>query len=226
MSTSMENQGKPITTHDMVVVHRMFRREFGEAAGRVRGVRHGSRAQVRLVAERLELLLDTLHHHHEGEDRLLWPKLAERRPEQGELWKRMQGQHAELSAHLARAGALLGTWAAAGGSTHREELAEALDQVSKAAGDHFDQEEHEALPLVPGAVTQAEWDEIGDAASAAVPKSRLFTVLGMILKETDPGEQILIMGHLPLPPRVLWRAVGERNFRRLEQRLEAAVGHG
>ncbi|WP_037835984.1 hemerythrin domain-containing protein [Streptomyces sp. NRRL S-244] len=226
MSTSMENQGKPITTHDMVVVHRMFRREFGEAAGRVRGVRHGSRAQVRLVAERLELLLDTLHHHHEGEDRLLWPKLAERRPEQAELWKRMRGQHAELSAGLARASALLGPWAAAGGSTHREELAEALDQVAKAAGDHFDQEEHEALPLVAGVVSQAEWDEIGDAASAAVPKSKLFTVLGMILKETDPGEQILIMGHLPLPPRVLWRAVGERNFRRLEQRLEAAVGHG
>ncbi|WP_406186860.1 hemerythrin domain-containing protein [Streptomyces sp. NBC_01006] len=226
MSTSMQNQGKPITTHDMVVVHRMFRREFGEAAGRVRGVRHGSRAQVRLVAERLELLLDTLHHHHEGEDRLLWPKLTQRLPRQRELWKRMQDQHAELSDHLARAGALLGPWAAAGGSTHREELAEALDQVSKAAGDHFDQEEREALPLVPGVVSQAEWDEIGDAASAAVPKSRLFTVLGMILKETDPGEQILIMGHLPLPPRVLWRAVGERNFRRLEQRLEAAVGHG
>ncbi|MFI6144757.1 hemerythrin domain-containing protein [Streptomyces sp. NPDC051109] len=226
MSTSMENQGKPITTHDMVVVHRMFRREFGEAAGRVRGVRHGSRAQVRLVAERLELLLDTLHHHHEGEDRLLWPKLAERRPDQGELWKRMRGQHAELSAHLARAGALLGPWAAAGGSTHREELAEALDQVSKAAGDHFDEEEREALPLVAGVVSQGEWDEIGDAASAAVPKSKLFTVLGMILKETDPGEQILIMGHLPLPPRVLWRAVGERNFHRLEQRLAAAVGHG
>ncbi|MFI5669524.1 hemerythrin domain-containing protein [Streptomyces sp. NPDC051704] len=226
MSTSMQNQGKPITTHDMVVVHRMFRREFGEAAGRVHGVRHGSRAQVRLVADRLDLLLDTLHDHHEGEDRLLWPKLAERLPAQGGLWKRLRGQHAELSALLARAKDLLGAWAAAGGSTHREELADTFDRLSKAVGDHFDQEEREALPLVPGVVSQAEWDEIGDAASAAVPKSRLFTVLGMILKDADPGEQILIMGHLPLPPRVLWHAVGERNFRRLEQRLEAAVGHG
>ncbi|MFD7081733.1 hemerythrin domain-containing protein [Streptomyces sp. NPDC059918] len=222
----MENQGKPITTHDMVVVHRMFRREFGEAAGRVRGVRHGSRAQVRLVADRLELLLDTLHHHHAGEDRLLWPKLARRLPAQGELWKRMQAQHAELSAGLARAQALLRAWAVDGGSTRREELAEAFDQVSKAAGEHFDQEEREALPLVAGVVSQAEWDEIGDAASAAVPKSKLFTVLGMILKDADPGEQILIMGHLPLAPRVLWHAVGERNFHRLEQRLDAAVGHG
>ncbi|MFF0218368.1 hemerythrin domain-containing protein [Streptomyces vinaceus] len=226
MSTSMENQGKPITTHDMVVVHRMFRREFGQAPGRVRGVRHGSRGQVRLVADRLELLLDTLHHHHEGEDRLLWPKLAARLPAQGELWKRMQGQHDDLSARLARAQALLGAWAADGGITHREELAEVLGQVAEAAGEHFDQEESEALPLVAGVVSQAEWDEIGDAASAAVPKSRLFTVLGMILKDADPGEQILIMGHLPLAPRVLWRAVGERNFHRLEQRLEAAVGHG
>ncbi|KMO94671.1 hemerythrin domain-containing protein [Streptomyces roseus] len=226
MSTSMENQGKPLTTHDMVVVHRMFRREFGEAAGRVRGVRHGSRAQVRLVADRLELLLDTLHDHHEGEDRLLWPKLARRLPAQGGLWQRMRGRHAELSAGLARARDLLGAWAADGGRTHREELAEAFDQVSKAAGEHFDDEEREALPLVAGVMSQAEWDEIGDAASAAVPKSRLFTVLGMILKDADPGEQIMIMGHLPLPPRMLWRAVGERAFRRLEQRLDAAVGHG
>ncbi|MEV0416231.1 hemerythrin domain-containing protein [Streptomyces sp. NPDC050448] len=220
----MENQGKPITTHDMVVVHRMFRREFREAAGRVRGVRHGSRAQVRLVADRLALLLDTLHRHHEGEDRLLWPKLAERAPGYGELWKRMQDQHADLSARLGRADALLGPWAAAGAAIHGEELAAVLEQVSRAVEEHFDQEEREALPLVPEAVSQAEWDEIGDAASAAVPKSKLFTVLGMILKEADPGEQILIMAHLPLPPRVIWRAVGERNYRRLEQRLAEAVG--
>ncbi|WP_328619265.1 hemerythrin domain-containing protein [Streptomyces sp. NBC_00354] len=226
MSTSMENQGKPITTHDMVVVHRMFRREFREAAGRVRGVRHGSRAQVRLVADRLALLLDTLHHHHEGEDRLLWPKLAERASGHGELWKRMQGQHADLADRLGRAGALLGPWAAGGAGARGEELAAVLEQVSQAVEEHFDQEEREALPLVPAVVSQAEWDEIGDAASAAVPKSKLLTVLGMILKDADPGEQILIMAHLPLPPRVIWRAVGERNFRRLEERLAAAVGHG
>ncbi|MER7463108.1 hemerythrin domain-containing protein [Streptomyces sp. NPDC097981] len=221
----MENQGKPITTHDMVVVHRMFRREFREAPGRVRGVRHGSRAQVRLVADRLVLLLDTLHHHHESEDRLLWPKLAERVPGQSELWKRMQDRHAGLSVHAGRAKALLGPWAA-GASAHGEELAAVLEQLSRAVGEHFDQEEREALPLVPGAVSQAEWDEIGAAAAAAVPRNRLLTVLGMLLKEADPGEQILIMAHLPLPPRVAWRAVGERSFRRLEERLAQAVGHG
>lgn len=226
MSIPMQNQGKPITTHDMVVVHRMFRREFREAAGRVRGVRHGSRAQIRLVADRLALLLDTLHHHHAGEDRLLWPKLAERIPGHAELWKRMQGQHAELSARLARAGALLGPWAGGAGSARGEELAAALEEVARAVEEHFDEEEREALPLAPGVVSQAEWDEIGAAAVAAVPRSRQFTVLGMILKDTDPGEQILIMAHLPLPPRVLWRAVGERGFRRLEERLAAAVGHG
>ncbi|WP_405758713.1 hemerythrin domain-containing protein [Streptomyces sp. NBC_00073] len=226
MSIPMQNRGKPITTHDMVVVHRMFRREFREAAGRVRGVRHGSRAQIRLVADRLALLLDTLHHHHAGEDRLLWPKLSQRIPGHAELWRRMQSRRAALSARLARTNALLGPWAADGGSARGEELAAALEEVSRALDEHFDEEEREALPLVPGVVSQVEWDEIGDAASAAVPRGKQFTVLGMILKDTDPGEQILIMAHLPLPPRVLWRAVGERNFRRLEERLAAAVGHG
>ncbi|MFE2145243.1 hemerythrin domain-containing protein [Streptomyces sp. NPDC059456] len=226
MPTPLQNQGKPITTHDLVVVHRMFRREFGEAPGRVRGVRHGSRAQIRLVADRLALLLDTLHRHQADEDRLLWPKLAERVPGHAGLWKRMRAQHADLSARLARADALIGPWTAGAGSARGEELAAALEEVSRAAEEHFDEEEREALPLAPEAVSQAEWDEFGTAAVAAAPGSRLFTVLGMILKDTDPGEQILIMAHLPLPPRVLWRAVGERGFRRLEERLAAAVGHG
>ncbi|MET9887954.1 hemerythrin domain-containing protein [Streptomyces sp. NPDC006430] len=220
----------PTTTHEVVMVHRMLRREFRAAAGRVRGVRHGSRAQVRLVADRLALLLDTLHQHYRGEDALLWPELAERLPEHGELWKRMWGRHAELSALLGRAGALIGPWAAAGASAHAEELATAFDQVSRAVEEHFDVEEREVLPLVPAVVSRAEWDGIGAAAgaaaAAAVPGRKLLTVLGMILKEAEPGEQVLIMARVPLAPRVRWRAVGERNYRRLEQRLEEAVGHG
>ncbi|MFE2282992.1 hemerythrin domain-containing protein [Streptomyces sp. NPDC059443] len=214
----MESQGRPFT-HDMVVVHRMFRREFHEAADRVRTAPEGGRAQVKRVAERLSLLLETLHHHHAGEDALLWPKLTERLPGQGDLWRRMEDQHEGLAERLARAAALLDRWSAVVNERDGAELVAVLEEVSRSVDAHFDEEEREVLPLVAGVVSPEEWAMVGEAARTAVPKSKLFTVLGMILKDADAQEREMIIGEMPLPPRVIWRAVGERNFRRRELRL-------
>ncbi|WP_405486926.1 hemerythrin domain-containing protein [Streptomyces sp. NBC_00096] len=228
----MESRERPFT-HDMVVVHRMFRREFHDAAGRVRAAPEGGRAQVDRVAGRLMLLLETLHHHHAGEDALLWPALTERLPESGELWRRMESQHEGLSEGLGRAAVLLERWAAAGGAgpdgggpsgAGGEELAAVFEEVSRAVGAHLDEEEREVLPLVPGVVSREAWAMVGEAARSAIPKSGLFTVLGMILKDADPREREMILGEMPLPPRVMWRLVGERNFRRRELRLRPADG--
>ena len=41
--------------HEMVVVHRAFRREFGAAAGHVRRTRAGDTRRARIVAEHLRL---------------------------------------------------------------------------------------------------------------------------------------------------------------------------
>ena len=69
-----------IDTREMVVVHTAFRREIGAAPGLVRGVAAGDRARAHVVGDHVGLLLEMLHHHHVGEDDLLWPKLLERVP--------------------------------------------------------------------------------------------------------------------------------------------------
>ncbi|MGW6705827.1 hemerythrin domain-containing protein [Streptomyces sp. NPDC054956] len=219
----MESRTRPFT-HDMVVVHRMFRREFRDAADRVRRAPAGGRDQIERVAEWLELLLEALHHHHAGEDALLWPKLTERLPEHAELWRRMEGQHEGLSQPLDTAVALLARWQG-GAEGVAEELAGAFEEVSRSLDAHLDEEEREVLPHAAEALTPAEWALIGDAARSAIPKSKLFTVLGMILKDADAQERQMIIGEMPLPPRVIWRVVGERNFRRRELRLARGGQH-
>jgi hypothetical protein len=64
-----------VDTRDMLVVHDSIRRQFGQAPALVRGVAPGDSVRAAVVADHVDLLGALLHHHHAGEDRLLWPVL-------------------------------------------------------------------------------------------------------------------------------------------------------
>ena len=64
--------------HDMVIVHRAFRRELAVIPRLVRAVPAGDTRRAAVVARHARLVLQGLHLHHTGEDELLWPKLLER----------------------------------------------------------------------------------------------------------------------------------------------------
>ena len=83
-----------IDTRDMVVVHDSIRRQFGQAPALVRGVAPGDTDRAAVVADHLDLLGALLHHHHVGEDRLLWPVLQPRVPaDVAATVARMESQH-------------------------------------------------------------------------------------------------------------------------------------
>ncbi len=65
-------------THDMVVIHRIFRREFHLLAEVVGRTAAGDIRRVVPVAEHLEFCLAALCYHHSTEDEYLWPLLVKR----------------------------------------------------------------------------------------------------------------------------------------------------
>jgi hypothetical protein len=69
---------KTCDTHDMVVVHSVFRREFAQLPSMVRAVTANDTARSALIAEHAREMIDVLRHHHEVEDELLWPRLRAR----------------------------------------------------------------------------------------------------------------------------------------------------
>ena len=69
-----------VDTRDMLVVHNAVRREWGLAPGLVRAVEAGDTRRAEVVAGHLDLQAAMLQHHHEGEDRVLWPVLLPRVP--------------------------------------------------------------------------------------------------------------------------------------------------
>ncbi|MEU3862889.1 hypothetical protein AB0F03_37345, partial [Streptomyces sp. NPDC028722] len=60
---------------EMVVLHRVFRREIPLLADLVEAATPGDRRRTAVLADHLGLVLGALGEHHEGEDDLLWPKL-------------------------------------------------------------------------------------------------------------------------------------------------------
>lgn len=63
----------------MLVVHTAFRREFRLLPGLVRATPVGDAKHAARVAAHLDLITNFLHHHHTGEDTLLWPRRLPKR---------------------------------------------------------------------------------------------------------------------------------------------------
>ena len=216
-----------IDTREMVVVHTAFRRELAAAPALVRGVAPGDRARAQVVGDHVGLLLDMLHHHHVGEDELLWPKLLERVPE--ELTATvllMESQHELIAAELEAAQAALPSWRAAAAVTVRDRLAAALERMHPLLVEHLAAEEQEILPLAARALTQQEWDELGERGMASVPKAKLPMVFGMLMAEGDPEVLRAMIGHAPLVPRLVVPRIAPRAYGRYARQVYGVPRQG
>ncbi len=211
-------------THDMVLVHRVFRREFRLLPLMVRAVPDGDSAVAGPVAAHAREMLDALHHHHENEDELLWPRLLQRTPVDAELVQQMAAQHAVIGQILVRVEAALPAWPRTAGARDGAALAEDLTELSARLGEHLDEEETRVLPIVGRTITPAEWDELAQRGFAAMPKRRALVFLGHILASASPEERTpFLRRRVPPPVRLAYRLIGHRAFTRETAVLRARL---
>jgi iron-sulfur cluster repair protein YtfE (RIC family) len=217
--------GAKVDTWDMVLVHKMFRREFAALPGLVRAVAAGDRARAETVGGHAAVLTRGLHHHHTGEDEMLWPPLLSRIGElDAELVRRMETQHEVVSSLLERIDPVLIRWRAGADEAGRDELAALIAELSVALDEHLDDEENHILPLVSEHVTQAEWTALGEHGQSGIPKGRKGLVaLGAILQDATPDERTRFMALLPALVRLIWRTVGVGIYRKDHAKLYGAA---
>jgi hypothetical protein len=220
---------EPVDTQEMVIVHRLFRREFRMLPTLVQQVPAGDRHRAAIVAGHAADLTYALHHHHTAEDLLLWPKLLARAAPRAELIHRMQAQHERLGVLLERIDVLTARWRPTADPATRDELAHVLAQTSAALDEHLGDEENELLPLVTEHITQSEWDGLTAYGKKALPKNtKAFVYLGLILEEATADERVAFLPRLPAPVRWAWRLIGHRIYRRAITRVRTtqAGPHG
>lgn len=207
-------------TLEMLVVHRLFRRVFGEAPDLVRGVPDGDAERIKRVGDHVLLISRGLHGHHSTEDTLLWDQLAARAPSCSIHVSLMRRQHAEIGRALNDLDAAVPRWQAAPSAATREPVLGALHAILAGLTEHLGDEERLILPPVRQTFTQREWNRLGEHARAETPRNLQFIQLGFLLDALDPAERAEFERHaLPAPARVLYRLVGKRQYRDYRRRV-------
>lgn len=206
--------------HEMVVIHRIFRRHLAEAATIVRTLDDDTPAARRTdVAAHVEFLLTGLHNHHVTEDEFLWPRLQSRASPHVELVARMETQHATAADRISTAEASLARWRAEPSQVAAAELATAIDELLETLNEHLDDEEREILPLVAEHLTVEEWERLGQQSMEKFPRSAMPLMLGQMIDVATPEEAEQFLAKLPLPPRIHWRLIGHRQYQRRMDRV-------
>ena len=206
-------------TAEMVFVHNSFRKQFGNLPGLVRGVPVADQARAAVVVEFLGQLTTALHHHHEGEDELMWPLLLERAPMDSALILRMEEQHERIAELYRRAERFADSFTARADASSRDALAETLAELNDALGEHLHDEEVHILPLVERVMTVPEWEALGERGRAGIPKDRMLVFLGFLLDANTPERGRDMLAKSPVPARLAWALLGRRAFRKEYRRL-------
>ena len=209
MSTTQQ-----IDVRDMAIVHRMFRNGYDEAARLVRAAPAPSAGRVTFLADHIDFALTALHHHHEGEDELLYPKLIERVPEQAPMTEQVEHEHLLIKTALDQASAACAAWRRRPSAETGEALAASLDHLNEVVQPHLDDEEQKVVPLAAVTLTQQEWDAMGKHAVAWIPRNKRGIAFGMLLEPLGEADRAYMMRVLPAPVRMLYPVMIERPYKK------------
>ena len=221
--TTPADAGQTVDTHDMVVVHRAFRRESRLLASLIAAVPDGDTRRARMLAAHLRWYRLGLHNHHQGEDELIWPVLLARVELQAGVVRRMEAQHERVAASLDRVMLALPAWQASASASARNGLVAALTEHRGIVAEHLDDEEAHLLPLAGQYLTPAEWAAQGEHFLATTPRRHLLIFLGAVLEDADAGERASVLTAMPALPRWIWRTAGQRIYARRMRRLRGGL---
>lgn len=209
-----------VDVRDMIVVHTAMLREFRLAPAAVHRTVDGDRRRAKAVSAHIRWICDMLHHHHEGEDELLWPKLRSRVSASSvSLIDEVEAQHAALDVALTDVGVAREAWAAEPTDSSRDRFAQSLERLFVLLKDHLELEERSLLPLAAAALTFDEWHGIGEAAVASMPKSDLPLTFGMFAYEGDAAVLRDMLQSAPAIPRMLLPKIAPRIYARRCRRI-------
>ncbi len=206
-------------TREMVVVHNVFRRIFGDLPALVAAVSPGDHARAEVLADSYTEVATALHHHHTNEDELLWPTLLSRVDADRGFVLRAEEQHERVDALLTRGNTQVEAFRTDASAAQRDALAATIGELNDAIREHMADEERYLLPLVEEHLTVAEWAELGERGRASIPKDRLLIQLGWILDGLSPAERKEFLHTMPVPARVAWRLLGRRMFAKEMRRI-------
>jgi len=198
-------------TRDMIGLHHVFRQAL--ASPYAADVPDGDTARADLVGTYLDNVLRLLHAHHEGEDKLMTPRLLARcTPEEATLVSTIADMHGDVTADIAAAEAAVTTWRISAGTAERDATVAALARLNGSLTPHLDQEENVVLPIASKYLNVAEWGELPAHGMQTFTGDKLWLILGLV-QEQMPAPAVQEMeAHLPPPVLTAWTSTGRSAY--------------
>ena len=217
------SKSQPIDVRDMAIIHRTFRGAYEESARLVRAAPTPSPGRVTFLADHIDFGIAALHHHHEGEDEMLYPKLIERVPDQAPMTEQVEHEHLAIKTALEEASAACAAWRQRPSTETGEALAASLDHLNQVVQPHLDDEEQKVVPLAAVTLTQKEWDAMGKHGVASIPPKMRGLALGMMLDPLNEADRAYMMKHVPAPVRMLFPILVERPWKKYAATLRTGT---
>jgi hemerythrin-like domain-containing protein len=197
-------------------VHLTLRAGLEELAAVVTAWRPGRAPEPAAVHALWPHFATGLHHHHTGEDDIVWPELRKRSADFGPLEEQMRAEHGVLDGHLRAADAAFGAFAEAGDEPSAQRLAGVLAILEASLDDHLRTEEDTVLPLVNRLLSPSEWRPIDTRLLRRLPRRQLAVAVGAIddAVRRTPGAAAALTPP-PLPVRALLALSWRRRYARL-----------
>ncbi len=215
----------------MFLMHHAFRRDLRMFTAAAAATPLEDRATWRALEARWRGFARILHHHHSGEDRVLWPRLLARVDAAGDPAGRatleaMEAEHGEIDPLLAACAEGLARLAAAPDADSRAALVVRLAATRERLGAHLGHEERDALALVQRHLSQQEWHALDKEFAKDYKPSDILLALPWALHEVPAGLWQPVRGFIGAPMVVIWRLTLKGPFERRERRAFRYVRPG
>jgi hypothetical protein len=197
----------------MAAVHKVFRSSFSSAPHFIASTK-GNDARRALIADYYANVMCFLEVHHEGEEELLFPLLAERSPENRGLVDQALADHHKAVAALESSKEALAAWQEKGDS-EAANLERSIDELDAVLSAHLDMEEAEIVPLAGEYVSVEEWGMLPAHGFANFKGDKIWLILGLIRENFTDEQRAIMLAHMPPPAVQMWETMGEASFNQM-----------
>lgn len=192
--------------------HECFRRDFGRLRDLLASTRLlGEESRIAL-AEYWQSLSAVLEHHHENEDRVLFPRLVAAYPAAAALVHELEEEHARLDERIV---GVTSAMVDVADPARRRLAADAARDLAAVVAAHLDAEELHLVPLFPRCFRRAEWAEMESENTRELAASGLFPfVLPWIIEGMDDDLAELALGAFGAEAREAYHASWQAEYER------------
>jgi hypothetical protein len=177
-------------------IHQAMRRDTARLPRAV--ARAGSADEWAALRRWFDRFEQTIVHHHEREDTIVWGELVARDPGFGAELDQLEADHHALDEAMSAVRAAL--W--------RQDwhlAIDAADVLAELLHDHLDREEAAAFPRLARTFTAEQYGEIEQRLQQGTPFSHLSFEVAWALDGVEPERLAALLATVPVPLRILYR---------------------